>query len=118
MHRSRWPSAPRPPTPEIAGTAIPKGATVVPLLGSANRDERIYAAPDRFDVGRGAKNHLGFGLGVHFCLGAALARLEARVALEGLIPLLAACEPTTPAAPFIDSFLVRGRTQLPITRTE
>lgn len=102
---------------EIAGTRIPKGATVVPLLGSANRDERIYDAPDRFDVARDAKNHLGFGFGTHFCLGAALARLEARVALEGLIPLLAACEPTSAsAAPFVDSFLVRGRTQLPIAR--
>ncbi len=102
---------------EIAGVRIPKGATVVPLLGSANRDERIYDAPDRFDVGRDAKNHLGFGLGVHFCLGAALARLEARVALEGLVPLLAACEPAAGvAAPLIDSFLVRGRTQLPIAR--
>jgi cytochrome P450 len=99
---------------EIAGAPIPKGATVVPLLGSANRDERSYDAPDRFDVGRDVKNHLGFGLGVHFCLGAALARLEARVALEGLVPLLAACEPTA-TAPLIDSFLVRGRTQLPIT---
>ena len=101
---------------EIAGTRIPKGATVVPLLGSANRDERVYDAPDRFDVGRDAKNHLGFGFGVHFCLGAALARLEARVALEGLVPLLAACEPTIAASPLVDSFLVRGRTQLPINR--
>jgi cytochrome P450 len=102
---------------EIAGTRIPKGATVAPLLGSANRDERIYDAPDRFEIGRDAKNHLAFGFGTHFCLGAALARLEARVALEGLVPLLAGCEPTASAAPpFVDSFLVRGRTQLPITR--
>ena len=100
---------------EIAGTPIPKGSTVVPLLGSANRDERVFDAPDRFDVGRDAKGHLAFGLGVHFCLGAALARLEARVALEGLVPLLAECEPGQSVAPFIDSFLVRGRTQLPVS---
>lgn len=99
---------------EVAGTPIPKGATVVPLLGSANRDERVFDAPDRFDVGRDAKGHLAFGLGLHFCLGSALARLEARVALEALVPLLACFEPDYEGAPFVDSFLVRGRTQLPL----
>ena len=99
---------------EIAGTPIPKGATVVPMIGSANRDERVYADADRFDVGRDAKGHIAFGFGTHFCLGAALARLEARVALEGLVPHLAACEPAVASPPMVDSFLVRGRTQLPI----
>jgi cytochrome P450 len=99
---------------EVAGTAIPKGATVVPLLGSANRDERVFEAPDRFDVGRDAKGHLAFGLGLHFCLGSALARLEARVALEALVPLLASFETEFEDAPFVDSFLVRGRTRLPL----
>jgi len=100
---------------EVAGTPIPEGSVVVPLLGSANRDERVFDAPERFDVGRDAKGHLAFGLGVHFCLGSALARLEARVALEALVPLLAECEPSQLDAPFVDSFLVRGRTHLPIT---
>lgn len=99
---------------EVAGTPIPKGATVVPLLGSANRDERVFDAPDRFDVRRDAKGHLAFGLGVHFCLGSALARLEARVALEALVPLLASFDPDYEGAPFVDSFLVRGRTHLPL----
>jgi len=56
------------------------------LIGSANRDERRFANPDVFDVGREPRGHLAFGFGEHFCLGSALARLEARVALEALIP--------------------------------
>jgi cytochrome P450 len=102
---------------ELAGKRIPKGSVVVPLLGSANRDERVFDAPERFDVSRDAKGHLAFGLGVHFCLGSALARLEARVALEALVPLLAECEPGQIDSPFVDSFLVRGRTHLPIAVT-
>jgi len=70
---------------EVAGTRIPQGATVAPLFGSANRDETVFAEPDRFDVERRPKEHLAFGQGVHFCLGAALARLEARIALESLL---------------------------------
>jgi cytochrome P450 len=70
---------------EIAGSTIPRGATVLGLLGSANRDETVFAEPDRFDVGRATGEHLSFGHGVHFCLGAALARLEARVAIDELL---------------------------------
>jgi cytochrome P450 len=64
---------------------IPAGAELKLLWGSANRDEREFDAPDRFDVRRDPKRHLGFGFGVHFCLGASLARLEARVAFEELL---------------------------------
>ena len=67
---------------ELAGTRIPKGAYVAPLLGSANRDERRFPDPDRFDIDRDPQGHVGFGFGKHFCLGASLARLEARIALE------------------------------------
>ena len=70
---------------EIAGCEIPQGATVLALIGSANRDETVFADPDRFDPDRPTGEHLGFGHGVHFCLGAALARLEARVAIEELL---------------------------------
>jgi len=59
---------------------------------------------------------LSFGLGTHFCLGAALARLKARVALEALVPLLPECKRVGDAAPLVDSFLVRGRTSLEIER--
>jgi len=101
---------------EVAGTPIPTGATVAVLLGAANRDERVFEAPDRFDPERDARAHLGFGSGAHFCLGAALARLESRVALEALVPELAACKREGPAPPLVDSFLVRGRAALPVVR--
>ena len=61
---------------------IPKGRKVVLLIGAANHDERQFEEPERFDIERRMKQHLGFGFGVHFCLGASLARLEGRVAIE------------------------------------
>ncbi len=69
----------------VAGTDIPEGANVLIILGSANRDEQVFANGERLDVRReNAGDHLSFGLGIHYCLGAALARLEARVVLEEL----------------------------------
>ncbi len=97
---------------EIAGTRIPQGAFVAPLLGSANRDERRFPEPDRFDVTRNPQGHLGFGFGQHFCLGASLARLEAKVALEALIPELVRLDCAEARPPRIDSFLVRGPSRL------
>ena len=67
------------------GTTVPAGSAMLLLVGSANRDERRYADPDRFDVGRDIGQHLTFGYGLHFCLGAALARLEGRVALDEVL---------------------------------
>lgn len=66
----------------LHGTTMPEGSRVLLLTASANRDEREYEDPDRFDVGRPQHLAIGFGHGVHFCLGAALARLEGRVGLE------------------------------------
>jgi cytochrome P450 len=67
---------------EVHGTTIPAGSRVMLVWGSANHDEREFAEPERFDVTRGVTRHLGFGHGIHYCLGANLARLEARVAFE------------------------------------
>ena len=96
---------------ELAGVKIPKGAYVAPLLGSANRDERRYPDPDRFDITRNPQGHVGFGFGKHFCLGASLARLEARIALEALAPELVRLEREGPRE-VVDSFLVRGPRKL------
>jgi cytochrome P450 len=92
---------------QIAGTVIPAGALVAPLIGSANRDERHFEDPDRFDIARDMRGHLGFGFGRHFCLGASLARLEANTALAALLPELPRLRLTAEPEP-IDSFLVRG----------
>jgi cytochrome P450 len=69
----------------LHGRTIPAGAKVALLIGSANRDERVFPQPDVYDVGRDCKESLAFGRGIHFCLGAALARLEACVSLEELL---------------------------------
>ncbi|WP_204802104.1 cytochrome P450 [Mycobacterium riyadhense] len=73
---------------ELAGVPIPAGSSVMPMLGSANRQEDRYPDPDRFDVFRSARAHIGFGHGVHVCLGMHLARLEMRVALNLLFDRL------------------------------
>ncbi|MCO5971643.1 cytochrome P450 [Actinoallomurus soli] len=70
---------------ELAGRRIPAGRFVNVWLASANRDEHLFDAPDRFDVHRPSNRHLAFGHGIHFCLGAPLARLETRIALEMLL---------------------------------
>ena len=73
---------------ELRGKRISPGQRVLCLLGAANRDPGPFPDPDRLDVGRSASNHLAFGRGVHYCLGAPLARLEGRVAFEALLPRL------------------------------
>jgi cytochrome P450 len=70
---------------EYYGTTVPKGGAMLLLVGSADRDERRYTDPDRFDVHRDEGAHLTFGFGLHFCLGAHLARLEGRVALDEVL---------------------------------
>ena len=67
---------------EVRGRKLPEGARVALLIGAANRDERAFPDPDVFDVERNTASSLSFGQGTHFCLGASLARLEARVSLE------------------------------------
>jgi cytochrome P450 len=72
---------------ELAGTPIAEGDIVVVQVASANRDERVLDDPERFDITRDAP-HLSLGHGIHFCLGAHLGRMEARIALEKLLPHL------------------------------
>jgi len=101
-------------TAEVAGKTIPEGAIVAALVGSANRDERRFPDPDRFDLDRDSQGHIAFGFGRHFCLGASLARLEARVALEALVPRLAHVRLDAPPE-LVDSFLVRGPRKLELS---
>lgn len=69
----------------VAGTTIPAGAAVMQLYGSANHDETKFPDPERFDINRETDRHLAFGFGIHFCIGAALGRLEAKIILETLL---------------------------------
>src|SRR5439155_640485 len=70
----------------LHGRTIPAGKRVLLLVGSANRDERVFDRPDEFDPARPTAEHLAFGIGIHYCLGASPARLEGRVALEEFPP--------------------------------
>src|SRR5262249_58085335 len=70
---------------EIGGTPIPKHSVVVSVIGAANRDPKQFADPDRLDVTRKENRHIAFGFGIHFCLGAPLARLEGQIALGTLV---------------------------------
>jgi cytochrome P450 len=69
----------------LHGRTIPADRLVLAVIGSANRDPHLIPDPDRFDAARDPNPHIAFGHGIHFCLGAALARLEARVALAELL---------------------------------
>jgi cytochrome P450 len=70
---------------ELGGVTIKKGNVVVAMLSSANRDESVFPNPERLDISRSPNRHLGFGVGIHFCLGAPLARMEGRIAFNKLL---------------------------------
>ncbi|MBW2413536.1 MAG: cytochrome P450 [Deltaproteobacteria bacterium] len=99
---------------ELGGEALPARAMVIVLLAAANRDPDTFPDPDRFDLDRNTQGHLGFGFGNHFCLGASLARLEARVALESVLGRLAKLRPGDSRVERHGSFLVRGASALPL----
>ncbi|HEX5947706.1 MAG TPA: cytochrome P450 [Acidimicrobiales bacterium] len=99
---------------ELHGRTVPEGSVMLFLNGAANRDERRFADPDRFDIHREITGHLTFGFGVHFCLGAALARLEGRVALEELLARFPEWEVDRAGAKLSPTSTVRGWETLPL----
>ena len=102
----------------LHGVTAPAGSKLVILLGAANRDERVFVDPERFDLGRDSSElaqTLSFGGGRHFCLGANLARLEARVVLRTLVRRVRSIEADHAKAVRFYSANVRGFAQLPVT---
>jgi cytochrome P450 len=99
---------------EHYGQKIAAGNVMVLLTGSGNRDERHFPDPDRFDITRAIDHHLSFGYGIHFCLGAALARLEGRVALDEVLARFPEWEVDWPRAEQAHTSTVRGWEKLPV----
>jgi cytochrome P450 len=100
---------------ELHGTVLPDGERVLLLVGSANRDPRVFPHPDRYDLDRDTSKLVSFGSGRHFCLGAALARLEGRVGLEELVKRVGDYEIDHGGAERVHSINVRGFARLPTT---
>jgi cytochrome P450 len=99
---------------ERHGTVIPRGSKVALLNGSGDRDERHFDAPDVFDVRRVIDRHLAFGYGTHFCIGAALARLEGRVALAETLRRYPTWEIDDTRLEWVHTSTVRGYTSVPM----
>jgi cytochrome P450 len=99
---------------ERYGTVVPEGSKVSLLTGSAGRDERAYDDPDRFDVGRSITKHLSLGYGAHYCLGASLARMEGRIALEGTLARFPEWEVDESELEWVHTSTVRGFHHVPI----
>jgi cytochrome P450 len=99
---------------EIDGRTIPKGSMVVAAIGGANRDPAHFPEPDRLDLGRPDNRHLAFGFGIHFCLGAALARVEGQVAIGTLLDRLPGLALATDTPEWRESSVLRGLKALPV----
>jgi cytochrome P450 len=100
---------------EIDGHRIAKGTFVVTLLGAANRDPARFPEPDRLDLARGDGRHVSFGQGIHFCLGAHLARVEAQIAVEALLRRFPDLDGPTDPPDWVASMVLRGPTALPLS---
>jgi cytochrome P450 len=99
---------------EFHGETVPRGASLLLLNGSANRDERHFEDADRFDVHRKIDRHLSFGYGAHFCVGAALARLEGQVALREMLKRYPSWEVDYEGAEMVHTTTVRGYAKVPV----
>ena len=99
---------------EIHGTTIPAGNAILMLLGAGNRDERKFDDPDRFDIHRNVTQLMTFGYGIHFCLGASLARMEGRVVLEEMLKRFPEWDVDLANAHLSPTSTVRGWETLPV----
>ena len=99
---------------EIAGHLVRKGFVVMTLLGAANRDPAVLDEPDRFDVGRREIPLLSFSSGIHYCLGASLARLEGQVVLAGLLERFGTWAALEDEPPWKPRLTLRGLARLPV----
>jgi pimeloyl-[acyl-carrier protein] synthase len=99
---------------EIHGRQIKKGQGILPLIGSANRDTDVFNQPERLDIRRKQAGNLSFGRGIHYCLGAPLARLEARIAFEALLRRFSHIRLATDQPPFKNNLALRGLKALPV----
>jgi cytochrome P450 len=99
---------------ELYGETVPEGSAVLMLVGSANRDDRKYGNGDTFDIHRPATSHLTFGYGAHFCLGASLARVEGRVALDEILNRFPDWDVDLADAKLAPTSTVRGWETLPL----
>lgn len=101
---------------EFRGVTIPQGDMVIPVLAAANRDPAVFDDPDTFDLGRHPNKHLGFGFGIHYCLGAPLARLEARNAIPKLLDRFASIDLAVDETELAwnPGFFLRGVRSLPV----
>jgi cytochrome P450 len=99
---------------DVHGVTVPKGSELGLLFGSANRDPAVFARPDALDVAREPNPHLSFGAGVHFCLGAPLARLELEVSFSTLLRRLPGMEPAAEPT-WRPAYIIRGLERLDVT---
>ena len=99
---------------EWYGETVPQGSVMLMLNGSANRDDRKFDNGDSFDIHRKSEHHLSFGFGLHFCLGASLARMEGRVALDEVLKRWPHWEVDYDDAVQARTSTVRGWTRLPV----
>jgi cytochrome P450 len=99
---------------EFYGTTVPEGSAVLTLIGAANRDERRFGeTAETFDITRAPRQHLTFGVGAHYCLGNALARIEGRVALDEILNRFPEWEVDLEEAVFSSASAVRGWDSMP-----
>jgi pimeloyl-[acyl-carrier protein] synthase len=98
----------------VGGRTIPAGDMVMPFIGAADRDPAQFPDPDRLDLGRTPNRHIAFGLGIHFCLGAPLARVEGQIAINTLVQRFPKLALATDSPQFRQSLTLRGLSTLPV----